>query len=146
MYVSHVQIHVQYLFVQYYVRAWQHYPIGVYVLQLYSTDGMYMFPAHFSFGRVTALGVLCWFALLLLTFFLLHLSLTCIDFMITSMFAHGLYRALVSSPREQGFTLQGETLESEGGVYSCPFDNSQICKLEPAFQSKDSERVCHIMA
>ena len=78
MYVSHVQIHVQYLFVQYYVRAWQHYPIGVYVLQLYSTDGMYMFPAHFSFGRVTALGVLCWFALLLLTFFLLHLSLTCI--------------------------------------------------------------------
>ena len=50
-----------------------------------------------------------------------------------------IYRALVSSPRAKGFDFFGDPLDSEGGVYSCPFNISQTCQFEPAFQTKLGE-------
>ena len=45
----------------------------------------------------------------------------------------------MSSPRINGSAIFGDPVESEGGVFSCPFDKTQRCQLEPIFQTKDGE-------
>ena len=47
----------------------------------------------------------------------------------------------MGSPRINGSDLLGNPVDREGGVFSCPFDNSQNCQREPVFQTKNGELV-----
>ena len=52
---------------------------------------------------------------------------------------------LVGSPRLNGSDFFGNPVE-EGGVYSCPFDNSQSCTVESIFQTKDGESTASLLS
>lgn len=45
----------------------------------------------------------------------------------------------MSAPSLDGSDRSGGPVEKEGGVFSCPFDNSQSCYIVPAFQTKNGE-------
>lgn len=49
----------------------------------------------------------------------------------------------MSAPSLNGSNLFGGPVEKEGGVLSCPFDNSQSCHIVPAFQTKNGEFWCN---
>ena len=48
----------------------------------------------------------------------------------------------MGSPRINGSDFFGNPVEREGGVFSCPFDNSQTCQREPVFQTKNGGLAC----